>query len=314
MRKLGLVYAEIIAAVESVPEGRVTTYGEIARALGDFRAARAIAEVVNRIGRAVCVPWHRVVSKKGEVQRGAADLLRREGIHVTGGRVAELSSVLVQAEDLPTRPILQRMRKAQIELAKRVSLRDACEDPDLVAGGDVSYRWEEREGIPVEVGRAAVVVVDRDLRVVDGSVVLDLPPMPYVPTYLGFREFPLIARALRKVEFDVIMMDGHGLAHPAFFGEASHVGVCANVPAIGVAKRRLVGRLRGEEVVYLGRHVGWALPLREGGRPVYVSPGHMVSLEGAKRIVERFRGGTRVPMPVRLAHKLSLFPKAEREP
>ena len=40
----------------------------------------------------------------------------------------------------------------------------------------------------------------------------------------------------------------------------------------------------------------------------------LAKARGAKRIVERFRGGTRVPMPVRLAHKLSLFPKAEREP
>jgi len=306
------VYSEIIAAVESIPAGHVTTYGEIARALGDFRAARAVAEVVRRVGPAVGAPWHRVVSRTGEVQQGAADLLKEEGVHVVGGRVAGLSSILVGAEELPTRPILQKMRKAQIELAKRVSLADVHEEPELVAGGDVSYRWEEVEGLPVEVGRAAVVVVDRDLRVVDGSVLVDVPPMPYVPTYLGFREFPLIARVLQKVDFDVIMVDGHGIAHPAFFGEASHVGVCANVPAIGVAKRRLVGRLRGEEVLYLGRHVGWALHLREGGRPIYISPGHMVSLDGAKRLVKRFRGGTRVPTPVRLAHKLSQFPKAER--
>ncbi len=302
-------------AASSVPRGRLTTFGEIARALGDYRAAKAVAEVISVMGRAYGVPWHRVVSSRGEILRGAEDPLREEGVAPQGGRVADLARRLVKAGELEARPILAEMRRAQRILAERVVLEDEVEGPELVAGADVAYRWErDEEGLPVEVARGAVVVVDADLRVVDGSIQTSPAVMPYVPTYLGFREFPALVRALSRLTFDVVMMDGHGIAHPAFFGEASHVGVCANVPAIGVAKRRLVGRLMGEEVVYLGRHVGWALPLREGGRPVYVSPGHMISLEGAKRIVERFRGGTRVPMPVRFAHKLSLFPKAEREP
>ncbi|RLG39089.1 MAG: hypothetical protein DRO01_05990 [Thermoproteota archaeon] len=306
----GPVYEEILRAASSVPRGRLTTFGEIARALGDYRAAKAVAEVISIMGRAYGVPWHRVVSSRGEILRGAEDPLREEGVAAQGGRVADLARRLVEAGELEARPILAEMRRAQRILAERVILEDEVERPELVAGADVAYRWErDEEGLPVEVARGAVVVVDADLRVVDGSIQTSPAVMPYVPTYLGFREFPALARALSRLSFDVVMMDGHGIAHPVFFGEASHVGVCLDVPALGVAKRRLVGKVRGEELIYMTRQVGWALPVRPEGRPVYVSPGHKVSLEGSARIFKKFRGGTRVPAPVRLAHKLAQFPK-----
>ncbi len=311
----GSVYVEILRAVDSVPRGMLTTFGEIARALGDYRAAKAVAEVVSVMGRAYGVPWHRVVSSRGEVMRGAEELLRAEGVDVQRGRVADLTRRLVEAEELETKPILAEMRRAQRILAKRVVLEDEVERPELVAGADVAYRWErDEEGLPVEVARGAAVVVDADLRVVDGSIQTSPAVMPYVPTYLGFREFPALARVLSRLNYDVVIMDGHGIAHPVFFGEASHLGVCLDVPAVGVAKRRLVGKIRGEELIYMTRQVGWALPLRPGGRPVYVSPGHKVSLEESARIFRKFRGGTRVPAPVRLAHKLAEFPKLRGSP
>lgn len=301
---------EILRAAESVPRGRLTTFVEIARALGDFRAAKAVAEVISVMGGPYGVPWHRVVSSRGEVLRGAEAALRAEGVEVRDGRVVDLSRRLVPADELEASPVLAEMRRAQRILAERVILEGELEEASLVAGADVAYRWERGEGgLPIEVARGAVVVVDEELRVVDGSINVSPAQMPYVPTYLAFREFPAVSRVLSRLEFDAVMVDGHGIAHPTFFGEASHLGVCLDVPSVGVAKRRLVGRPRGEELIYMTRQVGWAVPIRPGGKPVYVSPGHKISLEGALRLFKRFRGGTRVPAPVRLAHRLAEFPK-----
>ena len=72
---------------------------------------------------------------------------------------------------------------------------------------------------------------------------------------------------------------------------------------MGVAKRRLVGHPRDGELWYLGRQVGWVVR-GTWKRPIYASPGHMVSMESSLRVVLMFRE-SRIPEPIRLAHRLS---------
>ncbi len=299
--------SEIIRAVESIPRGRVTTYREIAAALGDPRASRAVAEIVRRLGPALGIPWHRVVGRDGRVaDRRAAVELSGEGVPVEGGFVP-LSDRVIGADELGVIPILSRMRRVQERMAEEISLEDGFSEVDLAAGVDVSYAWVEDGGVPREVARAACVVLNREMRVVDGGTLEGEPPMPYVPTYLGFREVPLLAPLARKFDFDVLIADGHGLAHPRMMGEASHLGLVLGRPTLGAAKRRLVGWVRGDELVYLGRVVGWVLLPPGGKRPIYASPGHLISMESTREVVYSFRGRHRIPEPVRLAHRLSRF-------
>jgi alkylated DNA nucleotide flippase Atl1 len=76
------------AAVRTIPEGYVTTYGDIARRLG-LKTPRQVGTVLARGGGHV--PWHRVLHADGTLVRGLveeqASLLRSEGVEVHGDRV-----------------------------------------------------------------------------------------------------------------------------------------------------------------------------------------------------------------------------------
>ena len=137
---------------------------------------------------------------------------------------------------------------------------------------------------------------------------------PYIPGLLSFRELPLILPAFARLRTrpDLVVVDGQGIAHPRRFGIAAHLGVLLDLPAIGCAKSRLtgtpVGELgvqRGDRVALVdrGQVVGYELRTRAGVKPLYVSPGHRIGVEGAADWVLRLTAGYRLPEPTRLADR-----------
>lgn len=137
--------------------------------------------------------------------------------------------------------------------------------------------------------------------------------LPYIPGLLGFREVPALAEAWARLDPrpDLVLVDGHGIAHPHGLGIASLLGVVLDVPTIGVAKSVLVGEVAGPlpdtpgavaTLVWKGRQIGVALRTRRGANPLYVSAGHRVSLPTALEWVTRTLRGYRLPEPTRLAH------------
>ncbi|HEX7897185.1 MAG TPA: deoxyribonuclease V [Planctomycetota bacterium] len=211
------------------------------------------------------------------------------------------------AFDVP--PSVAAARAIQERLRDRV-IRTGSPDWSLVAGVDASYRGD--------VGRAAVVVMDRDLRVVEEAVAEAPIPFPYVPGYLSFREIPVLLAAWRKLRAkpELVVVDGQGLAHPRRFGVASHFGVVIDLPTIGCAKSRLIGahdepgRERGAWTPLTDgrRRIGAALRTRTGTNVVYVSTGHRISLAAAVRTVLALAPRYRLPEPQRLADQLSKRP------
>lgn len=81
------------AAAQSVPEGRVATYGEIAEAAGFPRCARQVGQALSALPPETSVPWHRIVNAKGEIslrENAPAQrrLLEAEGVEFDGrGRI-----------------------------------------------------------------------------------------------------------------------------------------------------------------------------------------------------------------------------------
>lgn len=204
----------------------------------------------------------------------------------------------------------RQARSIQERLRHRVLRRDRLDGVGTVAGVDASYR--RREGVT----RAAVSLHGLPDLEVCGEAVVTLPtPFPYVPGLLSFREIPAVARALEELGAtpDLLVVDGHGIAHPRRFGLACHLGVLADRPTVGVAKSRLVGHheevpgergawrplVDGEEVI------GAVLRTRSGVRPVYVSTGHRVSLPTAIDLVLRLAPRYRLPEPIRRADRLA---------
>ena len=104
-------------------------------------------------------------------------------------------------------------------------------------------------------------------------------------------------------------------------GIASLLGVLLGLPSIGCAKSRLVGEYRepGPEkgawspLVHRGETVGAVLRTRTGVRPVFVSPGHLITLREAIDMVLRWSMKYRLPEPQRAADALSRVVTCDNE-
>ena len=201
-------------------------------------------------------------------------------------------------------------RRVQAALAERVVREDAFGEVRLLGGVDVSNnRFDPGQ----RVFAAVVALSVPGLRVVGTAGAAARAAMPYVPGLLGFREVPALLAAWAKLgaKPDLLLVDGHGVAHPRRLGIAAHLGVVLDVPAIGVAKSVLVGaedpplaEEAGAEtpLVWRGERIGTALRTRRRANPLYVSIGHRVSLETAVAWVRRATAGYRLPEPTRQAH------------
>jgi deoxyribonuclease V len=179
-----------------------------------------------------------------------------------------------------------------------------------VAGVDAAYS---------KIGRhlfgAAVVMTLPELAVVESAGVSGPVSFPYIPGLLSFREAPILLDALQKLRQrpDLILVDGQGIAHPRGLGLAAHLGLLVGIPTIGCAKSRLGGEfdeLKPEEGSFCPlrwneKRVGWVLRSRPEGRPLFVSPGHLISLEESLALTRQCLGKYRLPLPLREAHLLS---------
>jgi deoxyribonuclease V len=138
---------------------------------------------------------------------------------------------------------------------------------------------------------------------------------PYIPGFLSFRELPAVLEALAQLTIapDLLLCDGQGLAHPRRFGIACHLGVLADIPAIGVAKSLYVGthaaipeeRGAWQPLRHRGETVGAALRSRVGTRPIFISIGHRISLPTALSYAMRCTTRYRLPETTRWAHNLA---------
>jgi deoxyribonuclease V len=194
-------------------------------------------------------------------------------------------------------PKLKELADEQQRLRDLVTEKDDFSGPEFVAGLDVAY-----EGI---VGHASLVKMRlRDLKVVGERDFSVETRFPYIPSYLGYRELPLLRHLIDGDEGTIYLIDGQGRLHPRGFGIACQVGVCLDIPAIGAAKSLLQGKVEGEgrraSVSLDGRTIGCQLH-PEGRTRTYVSVGNRISLETAIDICEKLmiKG---VPEPLRLAH------------
>ena len=201
-----------------------------------------------------------------------------------------------------------------VALQRELSVRVVCDDrlgPVVrVGGADVGFEDGGR------ITRAAVVVLTLDaLMPVEQVVIREPTRFPYVPGLLSFREVPALLRALDSLgdKPDLLLVDGHGIAHPRRLGIASHLGLVADLPTIGVAKSRLVGRYRepgpnkgDEAALHDGEAIiGSVLRTRTGVKPVYVSPGHRVSFATAVRYTLACTTRYRLPETTRCADRLA---------
>ncbi|MEJ0053905.1 MAG: deoxyribonuclease V [bacterium] len=199
----------------------------------------------------------------------------------------------------------------QKKLREEVRLIPLTKEVKLIGGCDVSMNRFAKEGF------AGFVVLEYpSLRLVAHSVVKDTIPFPYIPGLLSFREIPMLLKAWEKLDTkpDVILVDGVGIAHPRRLGIATHLGLALNLPTVGCAKSVLTGVYEepGTEagsVSYLhdrtdpAEIIGAALRTKRAVKPMFISPGHLITLEESLDLVRNCVRKHRLPEPTRLAHE-----------
>ena len=311
----GDLAAELWTLLNQAPPGRVTTYGQLARALGDVAASRWVGEQLLHHEHTAECACHRVVRAGGELGRfvtgEVADkqsLLEAEGIEVRQGRV-DVSRVF---GDFKSSAPLRSLKEFQETVPSRLTQRPSGRRIETVAGIDVAY-------VAPGEAVAACVLVDRDsLETVWSTTVRAEARFPYIPGYLAFRELDVMlevwkAAARSEHRVDLVLIDGNGILHPRRAGIGSCFGLLAGVPTIGIGKKLLCGQVdlegmseRDERpVVHNEELVGAALKCRADSRPIFVSPGDQIDVAGAARLVRELFDGHRLPEPLHRADRLS---------
>ncbi len=207
---------------------------------------------------------------------------------------------------------LSGAKGVQAELSKAVKIRKLIAPPKTIAAADAIFYKDYTIS-------AVVVMEYPSLRVIEEASHTVKTTLPYIPGYLSFREGPAIVAAFEKLGHkpDVILFDGQGIAHPRGLGIASHLGVVLGIPSIGCAKSRLVGSYEMPDenkgswspLILEGKTVGAVLRTRTGVKPLFVSPGHLITLKEAIEIVLKC-SRYRIPEPIRLADRLTRKLKA----
>jgi len=145
---------------------------------------------------------------------------------------------------------------------------------------------------------------------------------PYVPGYLAFREVPALVNVWEQLQLkpDVLVVDGHGIAHPRRMGIAAHFGTVTGQPSMGCAKKLLFGKYEepgpdpgsSTPIYDKDEQIGYAFRSKARTAPVFISPGHKFGMLNSLSLMQQCTGKYRIPEPTRLAHELvNRFRKGE---
>lgn len=207
---------------------------------------------------------------------------------------------------------VKKAHETQLRLSKQIIVEDKLPDKiRFIAGVDVAYLKE------MSIGAVAVINCD-SLELVESQTAQCKTRFPYVPTLLSFREIPPALLSIKKLQTkpDVFLIDGQGYAHPYRCGLASHLGIVMGKPTIGVAKSRLFGEIENAksrgDLAFLKHDnevIGAVVTTKPGNKPIYVSVGHMVSLETAIKITKKSTHDNRIPEPLLKAHEIATVEK-----
>ncbi|WP_420264744.1 deoxyribonuclease V [Candidatus Magnetominusculus dajiuhuensis] len=201
--------------------------------------------------------------------------------------------------------IISEAKEIQNSLAAKVEIVALHRAIKLVAGVDASFYGDSVTG-------SACLFTYPALNKIGEVSITQKTSFPYIPGFLSFREAPTLIEAIRGLRHrpDAIIVDGQGIAHPRRIGLASHIGILLNTVSIGAAKSRFIGtyeepgREKGSRSYLFdaGECVGAVLRSRTAVKPLFISPGHLIDIDGAVDVILSCLSRYRLPEPTRCAH------------
>lgn len=210
-----------------------------------------------------------------------------------------------------------KIKFAQIQenFRNKLSLEDNFNISDLktVAGVDLAY-WNRDDK---EFAVCCIVVIDMDTHeIIEKKYFSGEITVPYIPSFLAFRELPLVLETVKLLENipDIYMFDGNGYLHPRNMGIASHASFYLNKPTIGVAKTYFRVDKKTDfifpentagsftDIVIDGKVYGRTLRTHDNVKPVFVSVGNNISLDTAAELTLKLtEKESHIPIPTRYA-------------
>ena len=130
---------------------------------------------------------------------------------------------------------------------------------------------------------------------------------PYIPGLLFLREAPIMLKTIEKIddEYDLILVDGQGLAHPRKAGLATIIGILTGKPTVGIAKSFLYGEVKGNYIFVDGQKVG----IKFG--KYYASIGSNIDINSLEKFLKK--SNFQYPKALKIADKLSKSAVSEFE-
>jgi deoxyribonuclease V len=199
----------------------------------------------------------------------------------------------------------------QKKLRDEIIIRPLGKEIKTIAGVDISFNRFEKD-----VYAGIIILSYPDLQIIEHAGIKTRVDFPYIPGLLSFREIPPLLQVwdMLKTKPDLVMVDGHGIAHPRRLGIATHFGLITNTPTIGCAKSLLYGEyhapgiLRGDSTPLLDPktqdQIGIVLRSKDKVSLLFIAPGHLCNFDDTYRIVMNCLRKHRLPEPTRLAHAL----------
>ncbi len=195
----------------------------------------------------------------------------------------------------------------QNNLRQQIQLQPMGKPVTTIAGSDISFNK-----FSTTVYAGIVVMKFPTLQVMETVSVIDETNFLYVPGLLAFREVPALVKAWEalKIKPDVLVLDGHGISHPRRMGIATHFGVLMQTPTLGCAKSLLTGKYTEPanepgsttNLIHQNEIVANVLRTKRNTKPVFVSPGNLITQKECLQLILQCVRGYRIPEPTRLAH------------
>jgi len=193
----------------------------------------------------------------------------------------------------------EALKKEQLKLSKKVSIVDSIKNIKTVAGADQAY-------VENKVISAIAVCDYKSLKLIESRHAVVEAKVPYKSGFLFYKDGPAIIEAFNRLENkpDVLIVEANGILHPRRIGMASHVGILLDTATIGVTKALMLGQMI-ENTIYVEKEArGYGLITKEHANPIYLSPGHKISLKTSLEVIKKcIRLPHKLPEPLHIAHK-----------
>lgn len=196
---------------------------------------------------------------------------------------------------------LFELKKEQYKLAQKIQLNDVFTKPKTIAG-TACIQLKDK------ILACIVVCEFPSMKILENSTYLLHNPLPYHQDFTAYREMPALIEAYNKLnqEPDLLLVEGEGILHPRKFGIASHLGLALNKSTIGVQDKLIIGNLQNGKITINQEIVGFEIKSREHSKPIYISPGHLITLGTTLNLLtQTIQHPHKMPEPIHLAHKIA---------